>query len=325
MSTHNRVQTGKPALILLGHIVQEMIFFPDRTIGPVLGSPVAYGALMAARLGESVGIVSIAGDDLAPDLLAPLREAGVDLRGLRHIPGPQTTRTELVYDSEGNKVIHYPQKAPPLRFDDLPPDYLQARLYYVATMDHDLPLDTIARLGDLGGMVAVDLGGYGGAHSQPKAGPQNGLTGLQEIVGHVDLVRASIEDCQRLFGSDRVRTEEEQEAILERLLSWGAKLALLTLGEQGCVVATADGIARYPACQGTAIDTTGAGDSFFTAFLVEYMHTSELSWAVRFASAAVVHVIERTGGVHISRFPTREQVLAKIYSSTVPQSAKESL
>ena len=38
-----------------------MIYFPARTVGPVLGSPVAYGAVVAGRLGERVGIVTTIG------------------------------------------------------------------------------------------------------------------------------------------------------------------------------------------------------------------------------------------------------------------------
>ena len=49
----------------------------------MLGSPVAYGALTASRLGGQAGIVSLVGTDMPPELLQPLREAGVDLAGLQ--------------------------------------------------------------------------------------------------------------------------------------------------------------------------------------------------------------------------------------------------
>lgn len=309
----NMTHSG-PHLVLLGHVIQEMIYFPERTIGPVLGSPVAYGALVAARLGERVGIVTTVGDDLPPQLFAPLREAQVDLRGVKQIPGPYTTLAELIYDRSGNKVIRYPQKAPPLQMEDVPPAYRHATIYYVATMDRDLPVEMVAQLAKLPGQVAVDLGGYGGAHSPPTVDgePQSDSHLLQDLIRSVDLVRASVEDCQRIFPHVDMRDAHEQESILHQFLHWGAKLAVLTLGANGCLLVTSDGAERYPAFDTQVVDTTGAGDSFFTAFLVEYMHTKDIPWSVQFAMATVSYVIEQSGGVHLERMPTRSRVLARI-------------
>ena len=299
-----------PDLVLLGHIVKEMIYFPDRTLGPVLGSPVAYGSVVAGRLGQKVGIVTTIGTDMPVELLQPFRDAGVDTRGLLVKPGNRTTASELIYFESGNKEIRYPQKAPPIRFQDIPIEYRQARVFYVATMDHDVPLETIRELRSLGGALAIDLGGYGGAHSRehPCEAEQHNPTVLRELVGFFDVVRSSVEDCVHLLGADKVASAADEEGVVRRFLDWGAKVALLTLSERGCVVGSADGIIRVPAQQGVVIDTTGAGDSFSTAFLVAYMHTGDVELSARFAAATVITVIERTGGVQASRMPTRPEV-----------------
>ena len=165
------VQEPTPDIVLMGHIVREMIYFPDRTLGPVLGSPVAYGSVLAARLGERAGIVSCIGTDMPDRLLQPFSAAGVDTRGLKVRRGDYTTTSELIYDESGDKEIRYPQKAPPIRFGDIPPAYHRARILYVATMDHDVPLSTIRQLRPLRTKLAVDLGGYGGAHSREHPTP----------------------------------------------------------------------------------------------------------------------------------------------------------
>jgi len=299
-----------PDLVLLGHIVKEMIYFPGRTLGPVLGSPVAYGSVVAGRLGEKVGIVTTIGTDMPDELLQPFRDAGVDTRGLLIKPGNWTTASELVYYESGNKEIRYPQKAPAIRFKDIPLEYHKARVFYVATMDRDVPLETIRLLRSLSATLAIDLGGYGGAHSRehPSEAEQQNPTALQELVSYFDVVRTSVEDCVYLLGADKVATEAGEEEVVQRFLGWGAKVALLTLSERGCVVGTPGGIFRSPAQQGNVIDTTGAGDSFSTAFLVGYMHTGDVEWSARFGAATVITVIETTGGVQASRMPTREEV-----------------
>jgi sugar/nucleoside kinase (ribokinase family) len=294
----------------MGHIVREMIYFPDRTLGPVLGSPVAYGSVLAARLGEKVGIVSCIGTDMPDALLEPFRTAGVDTRGLKVKRGDWTTASELIYDVSGDKEIRYPQKAPPIGFEDIPPVYHGAQVLYVATMDHDVPLETIRQLRPLRAKLAVDLGGYGGAHSRehPSPAEQQNPLHLADLVACFDIVRASVEDCVHLLGADRVATEAGEEEVIRLFLDWGVEVGLLTLGERGCVVGTESRIIRVAAAPGRVVDATGAGDTFSTAFLVGYMRSGDIEWSARFAAAAVIFVIERSGGVRAARMPNRDQV-----------------
>lgn len=56
-------------LVVIGHLLKEYIQFPDRKIGPVLGSPCAYTPVAAARLGVKTGIVTKIGEDMPKDLL----------------------------------------------------------------------------------------------------------------------------------------------------------------------------------------------------------------------------------------------------------------
>ena len=310
MAYASKQSDSNPDLVLVGHIVKEMIHFPDQTMGPVLGSPVAYGSVVAGRLGEKVGIVTTIGTDMPDELLQPFHDAGVDMRGLLVKPGDWTTASELIYYESGDKEIRYPQKAPTIKFEDIPPEYHKARVFYIATMDRDVPLATISELRSLDAMLAIDLGGYGGAHSRehPTEAEQQNPTALQELVSYFDIVRASVEDCTHLLGTDSVTSEAGEEEAVQRFLGWGASVALLTLGERGCVVGTPGNIVRVPAQQGDVIDTTGAGDSFSTAFLVAYMHTGDVEWSAQFGAATVLTVIERTGGVQATRMPTREEV-----------------
>ena len=326
----------QPDIVLIGHVVKEMIHFPDRTIGPVLGSPVAYGSVVAGRLGERVGIVTTIGTDMPDALLQPFRDAQVDMRGVLVKQGNWTTASELIYGESGEKEIRYPQKAPAIRFEDIPPPYYNAAIFYIATMDHDVPLETIQRLRALNATLAIDLGGYGGAHSRthPTPSEQENPTRLRELVACVDIVRASVEDCTHLFGEEALATEAGEEETARRFVSWGAKVGLLTLGERGCVVATAgpggdrrgnsagfttpphrprEKVVRVPALPGAVIDTTGAGDSFSTAFLAGYMRTGDVEWAARWGAATVIHIIEQTGGVHAARMPTRDEVEKNLY------------
>ncbi len=293
-----------PEIVMIGHLVKEMIYFPDRTIGPVLGSPPAYCSAVAAKLGVRAAIVTKIGPDMPADLLCPLSELDVDLRGMR--VGGVTTTTALIYDANGNKEIRYPQKAGQIAFEDIPPEYLNCQAFHICPMDHDVPLEAIRQLSSQSAILSVDLGGYGGAHSvaHPDPADPGAQQTLREVVQHSTIVRASIEDCRHLFGS----LNQDLTEIVRRFVEWGAQIGLVTLGTSGVVVATRGNVWRIPALPGNATDSTGAGDAFSAGFLVEYLHTHSVLRAAQFASAVALHVIEGTGGVRAERMPSRADV-----------------
>ena len=98
-------------VIAIGHIFNERIQFPDRTVGPLLGATVSYSSVVLGRLGAGVGIVSNVGRDTPADLLRPISEAGVDTAGLHVRSDAPTTTTLLVYRPDGTKKIEYVKKA----------------------------------------------------------------------------------------------------------------------------------------------------------------------------------------------------------------------
>lgn len=303
---------GRPPLdiVMASHIVREMIRFPDREMGPVLGGPTAYCSVIGAKLGARVGIVTPIGDDMPEALLAPFAEVAVDTRGL-YRAGPFSTNSLLVYELNGDKQILYPKRAPIIRLEDFPAEYLEARAMHIAPMDYDVAIDTVQALRERVAVLSADLGGYGGAHSSVHPGPdeQRDPKALRALVSLFDIVRASIEDCHHLLGE----TREPAEAIPKRFVAWGAKVGIVTLGARGAAVATPEGAFTVPALPGRVVDTTGAGDSFSAGFLVEYLQGGDVPRAARFAIAVARHVIGGTGGVVASRMPTRSNIEALLH------------
>jgi sugar/nucleoside kinase (ribokinase family) len=184
-------------IIILGHIVKEMIYFSDRIVGPVLGSPVAYSSVIAGKLGAKVGVVTRVGKDMPGYLLSPIFQVVLDRKGIK-IEGEKTTLSKLIYLDSGDKRIEYPQKAPIISFEDIPKEYLNCKLAYICTMDYEVPLDVITKLKDLNIPLAIDLGGYGGAHGQthPSEEKKKEPTLLKSYMADFEVVKASDEDCR---------------------------------------------------------------------------------------------------------------------------------
>jgi len=298
-------------LVVISHIVNETIKFSNRTIEGVLGSPTAYSSVIASKLGIKTGIVTKIGKDMPKDLLQPIYKAGVDTRGIK-VKGENTTLSLLVYHEGGNKTILYPKKAPPIFFEDIPGDYLDAEMFYICPMDYEVSTETIKALSKVRATLAVDIGGYGGAHSytHPSQEERRTHAELKEIVKSFQIVKASSEDCGYFFG-----IRESKEKIATIFVEWGAKVGIVTLGEEGAIVATKKKTLVNPVFPTNVVDCTGAGDAYMAGFLVEYLRTEDAWKSGLFASATASLVIEGTGGAVADRMPIRAQVLKRLSKS----------
>ena len=166
--------------VAIGHLIKETIKFPERKVGPVLGSPAAYSSVAAAKLGARAGIVTKIGRDMPDDLLKPLVEVNVDRRGIKI--GERTTTNLLIYDKLGNKRIEYLKKAPDIFFQDIPKDYLNTKIIFICPINYEVPVETVEAIRkDSRAILAVDLGGYGGAASSEHPGDQRFL---KKLVGY---------------------------------------------------------------------------------------------------------------------------------------------
>jgi sugar/nucleoside kinase (ribokinase family) len=305
-------------LVTVGHVLCETIVFADgRRQGPVLGSPAAYSGTVAARLGLRTGIVTKVGPDAPAGLLQPLRDAGVNLSGI-DFESPVTTTNQLIYAFDGTKELKYLKQAGPITPHDIPEGLRHAAAFHLCPLDYEVPLETVLHVRKLGGVMSVDMGGYGGAHICRATAAQKkfSLRDLQTLLGCFDIVKASDEDARLIFADDGLSEEE----TAQRFVDWGAKIGIVTRGERGSLVFTQEEKYCVPAIPGHVIDVTGGGDSYVAGFLGEFLRTRSPWESGVFASAVALCVIEKTGGVSAQRMPSQEEARARIPTGIEPRS-----
>ena len=93
---------------------------------------------------------------------------------------------------------------------------------------------------------------------------------------------------------------------LDRLWSYGPRIAAYTLGDRGCAVRCETGSFAFPAFSVDVVDTTGAGDAFHGAFIYGLLQEWEVARIVRFASAVAALNCRQLGGR--TGLPTRREV-----------------
>lgn len=114
-----------------------------------------------------------------------------------------------------------------------------------------------------------------------------------EFLCHIDFLKVGKKEIEL------VSKKRSYRKVCEELLSMGAKVVALTLGEKGSVVFGED-YYEIPAYRTQEIDPTGAGDVYATAFAIKYFESREALTSGLFASAASSFVIEDFGTKNIA-------------------------
>ncbi|MBM4281744.1 MAG: carbohydrate kinase [Deltaproteobacteria bacterium] len=275
---------GEVLCDLFAHRVAEPL---SRTAAfvPLQGGAPANVAVQLARLGVPTTLVTAVGaDPLGARLRASLRDDGVDTRCVVERPGCRTGVTFVEVESSGERRF--------FGFRDNSADLSLARadvesaavrralqraaLAHTGTVSLRSPsarqatqaLQRAARAA--GALVSLDV------NLRPGMFPSLArlLSLARTAVRRADVVKATREEAALVLGhTGRPRRGRPQraldDALVDGLLALGPKLALLTLGEDGAVVAVGGARARVPAPRVEVVDATGAGDGFMGAVLAE--------------------------------------------------------
>ena len=102
-----------------------------------------------------------------------------------------------------------------------------------------------------------------------------------------------------------VHTLADAEVAARALLARGAGTVILTLGERGALVVSADTVQHMPAVRVQAVDPTGAGDAFVGSLAVYLGQGLSLEAAVGRANAVAALSVTRIG-TQVS-FPQRAE------------------
>ena len=101
-----------------------------------------------------------------------------------------------------------------------------------------------------------------------------------KIVPLCDVVFAGSDEAAILVGD-----HDDPHVLAARLLALGAGEAVIKLGAEGAIAATASESAAHDAVPVTVVDTVGAGDAFVAGYLAEALEGLDLHGRLRTAVA----------------------------------------
>ena len=247
---------SRPDYLILGHVTQDIT--PK---GLMTGGTVSYSGRMAQALGCRTLIVTSAGPDFEP---------AKELPGLavKIKPSADTTTFENVYTAEGRQQYLY-KRANCIEASDIPLDWRQADIVHLGPLDMEID-PTIIEAFFPNSKVGITPQGWLRKWDEHGKVTYNSWSPDPAVLSKAAVVIVSEED---------IPPDESLQPYIEH-----TPIFIQTKGVEGCVVYERGSAHYYPAPSVNAVNLTGAGDTFATAFLFRLHQTDSFSEAAEFAN-----------------------------------------
>ena len=302
--------TMKPNICVVGASNVDLISYAPRL--PKLGETIhgstfrmgfggkgANQAVMAAKLGATVTMITRLGDDIfGRDYLENYRTLNFDTTYVLTTPDVATGVAPIWVDepSGNNAIIVVPGANAQLS----PTDVEQARTAIVTAdvvvCQWECQLAT--------SLTALRMGRDAGVLTIFNPAPAQAAL-PDEAYALCDILCPNESETEILTGQS-VATLAEAESAAQMLLTKGARNVILTLGERGSLLVNNDGVSHVPTAAVTAVDTTGAGDSFVGS-LAYFLGTGKALPEAMARANQVAAVSVQKPGTQTS-FPTRAEL-----------------
>ena len=261
------------------------------------GGKGANQAVAAARAGGDVAFIARVGNDMFGS--EALKGFVADEIDIEHIIKDTTAPSgvaSIFVDRNGQNSIAVAGGANA----NLSPADIEAAEKTIATADIlvmqlETPIETVT--------AAAMMAHADGVKVILNPAPAQPLT--DELLKMVSILTPNETEAELLTGIG-VEDEDDARKAAEALRRRGVATVLVTLGENGVIIATADGVKRVDAFKVDPVDTTAAGDVFNGALAVAIAEGSPLDKAVVFANAAAAMSVTKLGAQPSA--PTRNEI-----------------
>ncbi|MFF3780534.1 ribokinase [Streptomyces sp. NPDC001933] len=250
-----------------------------REFRTVPGGKGANQAVAAARAGGEVMMIGAVGDDeYGAVLRAGLEHAGIDTDLLHTAEGPSGTAHIVVDDTGANSIVVIPGANGTVTAIG-PGEMAAIAEADLLLLQLELPMSAVIE----GARVAHAQG----VRTILTPSPVQPLP--SELLDCVDLLIPNEHEAAELSGFT------DPHAAARHLLSQ-VPAVIITLGSKGCLYAARGGEpVVLPAPEVTAVDTTGAGDTFVGTLAVALGERRPVPQALAWASAAAALCVQRPG------------------------------
>ncbi|MCS7253223.1 MAG: ribokinase [Armatimonadota bacterium] len=241
------------------------------------GGKGANQAVAAARLGASVSFIGRVGDDMFGEMLErSLCEAGVDTTFLKRDSSSHTGVAQIYVAQGGeNCIIVVLGANGRVSAQDVEGAEERIRCSDCLVLQLEVPEEAVTK--------ALEIANRCGVRVVFNSAPAQDFA--LRLLSMCDVVTLNESEAMQMTGFAIGDLNDAMKAAIA-LREMGTKAVVLTIGEQGAIIADENDVEHIPAFKVNSIDATAAGDAFTAALAVKLCEGASLREAVLFANAA---------------------------------------
>jgi ribokinase len=258
----------RPRIAVVGSANVDLTTFTDRFPKPgetIFGQKFDLGfggkganqAVAAQLCGAEVFMVARVGRDLfGPATIENFKKLGIDATHVKQVAGVSSGVAPIFVESSGQNRILVVKGAN----DELKPSDVDAAAEMLKTVDcivlqFEIPLETV--------YYTIAFARKHGIRCilNPAPGQPMNVDGIKGL----DYFVPNESEAETISGMP-VRNLDDAKECASKLLQDGIGRVIMTLGANGSLLASRDGMEHLPAFSLKSIDSTGAGDAFIGSF-----------------------------------------------------------
>ncbi|HUX98813.1 MAG TPA: carbohydrate kinase family protein [Candidatus Deferrimicrobium sp.] len=280
-------------IYVIGHLAIDEVIINGKNLPISLGGTAAFSSLVCSRFvdAKNVSVISKVGPDFPLEFLDYLTRSGINTQFVDKVKR-HSTRYRLEYIDD-ERELTLKSVCAPITIEDFPEELFNAQLIYFGPIANEIPIETIIATKERSNsIVALDIQGLIRHRTSKgelyfKSGPK-----IDELLEYIDIIKLDLKESQIVSGASKFRQ------IVSYLSSLGVKMFIITKSRRGSELYYMGKLIKIPSIILRQIyNTTGAGDCFFSSFLMEYLKNKDPLQAVQFATKAVSYLIGSETGI----------------------------
>ncbi|MBU5595584.1 sugar kinase [Amphibacillus sp. MSJ-3] len=287
-------------VLAIGEILVDLIstsyadLMSDNRFNAYFGGSPANIAMNIKRLGGQSQICAAVGTDAFGDfLIGHLKKQGMDTSLIQQVK--QSTSMVAINKSKGTPIpVFYRGADYHLQLtDQLKQEVEQTKIIHFSSWPISRPesrniVKEVIELARKDQTLVCFDPNY---HKSLWDDAEDGIEFIKEMISYADIIKPSDDDAQRLFGLD---TPENQ---IEKFHQLGCPFVIMTLGAEGAIVSIEGKKRYYPSFAKKVVDTTGAGDAFWSGFYVGLTQGETIEQALNIGFKVSAYKLKYTGAV----------------------------
>ena len=271
------------------------------------GSPANITMNVSSLGAESALLSKVGADGIGEYLMEKLITGGVDVSGVVKSKKHNTSVVMVTQSKESPDFIAYRDAEKYIEEADIKENLIDnTKIIHLSTFALSAPVtrNTLLEVVKLAEKKDKVISLDPNYRPQLWEGEEDGVEFIKGLLEKVSIVKPSLDDAEALFGAGYSPQE-----YIKKFHGLGVELVILTLGANGVLVSNPQEGLKLATYAEEVVDTTGAGDAFWSGLYSSLVDGDELKTAIKVGNATAALALQQVGA--LADLPTKDKIIKR--------------